>query len=393
MAFSIKKTAGNARVGVLKVNGKKLETPFLFPVISFFCGGDWSSKFGGGIYRQIKEKFLMNKRFQKYFSGVMTSLAQLNDFPVTKEKLDKVYISKTIHDWFNFNGILFVDSGGFKLLTNGGINGRDFKINSAEEVLYYQKKFGADILVSLDYPISPNISESEIKKRIEFSIKNAVYLLQNKPKKTLAYIAVHGYSKESLKLFMKKLLYDLEKEALSLKKIDGIALGSLVPLKSNVLKILEIVKGCKEVLQEFNMDSKPLHVFGISSTLIPLLIMMDVDTFDSSTYLYSAITGVYITENLRRINVEKVKRGMCNCEICKNRDYLKVMKKSTQKINSLEGSLIAMHNLITFNKEVQKLREIVKNYNENYIVKFIQKRYSHSPLIRKGVNYLIKSYK
>lgn len=383
--FKITHQTGEARCGEIRVNDKKLETPFFFPVLAFFCGGNWSSKFGGGVYRQIKENFLMKKKFQKYFSGIMTSIAQLNDFPVTKEKLEKIYTSKTIHDWFNFDGMLFVDSGGFKLLTNGGINGQDFKITSAEEVLYYQKKFGADILVSLDYPISPNLRKNVTEKRIKFSIKNAVYLLHNKPEDTLVYIAVHGYSKESLKFFMSKLLNDLEKETLSLKKIDGIALGSLVPLKSNVIKVLEIVRGCKEVLQEFDMDSVPLHVFGISSSLLPLLVMMGVDTFDSSTYLYSAINGVYLLEGLRRINVKELKRKKCYCDVCKNKSFFKLITQTKRSVNSLQGSAIAMHNLIIFNNEIAKLKEIIKENSEEKVKNYIQTKFNHSPLLRKCI--------
>jgi tRNA-guanine family transglycosylase len=386
--FKITHQNGEARCGEIRVNGKKLETPFLYPVLAFFCGGDWSSKFGGGVYRQIKEKFLMKKEFQKYFQGVMTSIAQLNDFPISKEKLDGIYTSKTIHKWFNFNGILFVDSGGFKLLTNDGINGQDFKITSPQDVLHYQIKFGADILVSLDYPISPNLKESEVKKRVRKSIENAIFLLENKPPSTLAYIAVHGYSKENLKKYIEKILSGLEKENISLKRIDGIAIGSLVPLRGNIFKILEIVRGCKEVLREFSLDSLPLHVFGISSTLLPLLIMLGVDTFDSSTYLYAAVNGIYLTKDLRRINVKKIRRNICTCQICRKKKYFRLMKNSSEKINSLNGSLIAMHNLITFNKEVQKLRELIKSYDEEHMIRFIQKSYQHSPIIRKGIIYL-----
>jgi len=386
--FKITHQSGEARCGEIRVNGKKLETPFLYPVLAFFCGGNWSSKFGGGIYRQIKENFLMKKEFKKYFQGVMTSIAQLNDFPVSREKLNEIYTSKTIHEWFNFDGILFVDSGGFKLLTNDGINGQDFKITSPEDVLCYQIKFGADILVSLDYPISPNLKESEVKKRIRKSIENAIFLLENKPRSTLAYIAVHGYSKENLKKYIEKILSGLEKENVSLKRIDGIAIGSLVPLKGNIFKILEIVKGCKEVLKEFSLDSLPLHVFGISSTLLPLLVMLGVDTFDSSTYLYSAVKGIYLTEDLKRINVKKIRRNICTCQICRNKKYFISMKNSGEKINSVNSSLIAMHNLIIFNKEVQKLQELIKNYDEEYMIRFIQKSYQHSPAIRKGILYL-----
>jgi tRNA-guanine family transglycosylase len=383
--FKITHQSGEARCGEIRVNGKKLETPFLYPVLAFFCGGNWSSKFGGGIYRQIKENFLMKKEFQKYFQGVMTSIAQLNDFPVSREKLNGIYTSKTIHEWFNFDGILFVDSGGFKLLTNDGINGQDFKITSPEDVLHYQIKFGADILVSLDYPISPNLKESEVKKRIRKSIENAIFLLENKPRSTLAYIAVHGYSKENLKKYIEKILSGLEKENVSLKRIDGIAIGSLVPLKGNIFKILEIVKGCKEVLKEFSLDSLPLHVFGISSTLLPLLVMLGVDTFDSSTYLYSAIKGIYLRRGLQRMNIKQLRRKTCDCDICKNEGFFKLITKAEKNINSIEGSVIAMHNLIVFCDEVKKLKEVIKENHEEKIRDYIQSRFNHSPLLRKGI--------
>lgn len=386
--FKILFQSGEARIGEIRVNGKKLETPYLYPVLAFFCGGTWKAKFGGGIYRKIKENFLMNENFQNYFKGIMTSIAHLVDFPITKEKLE-IYTSKTIHEWFNFNGILFVDSGGFKILTKGSISGKDFEISTSEQVLMYQKSFGADILASLDYPISPNLKESEVKRRVEKSIDNAVYLLENKPKSTLAYIAVHGYSKESLKKYIEKLLDGLEREKVSLKKIDGIAIGSLVPIKSNVLKVLEIVKGCKEVLEEFNMSSLPLHIFGISGTLMPLLAMIGVDTFDSTTYINLAINGIYLTNGLNKINVSKVKKRICNCEVCKNSKYFELIKKSS-KIDGMVASLIAIHNFIMFSKELQMLQKTIKNFDEDYTIKFIQERYSSSPIVRKGLTYLIK---
>ncbi|MFH8039245.1 MAG: tRNA-guanine transglycosylase [Candidatus Aenigmatarchaeota archaeon] len=376
------------RISKIKINGKILETPFLFPVLAFFCGGNEKSYLGGGIYRHIKEKFLTNEKFRRYFFGVMTSIAQLNDFNITKKKLEK-YTSKTIHEWFNFNGILFVDSGGYKLLTNGKIKGKDFEIRTAEEVLYYQLKFGADILVSLDYPISPNLPKNEIEKRIKFSINNAIFLLENKPKKTLTYIAVHGYSQKDLKLYMERLLNGLEKSNVSLKKIDGIALGSLVPIRRDSLKILEIVRACKEVLHEFSLDVLPLHIFGISGTLMPLLILMGADTFDSGTYLHLGIEGIYLKKGLKRVERKKISKNLCNCEICSNKNYFSLIKNS-ERIDSLVASLIAMHNLVVFNEELQLIKEIVKDYDENRLIKFIQNRYSHSKVIRKSITYLMK---
>ncbi len=359
MGFTIDAVNGEARRGILKVDGKKLETPFLFPVMSFFCGGDWSSKFGGGIYRDIKE-YLMKPEFEKFFPGIMTSIAQINDFPVTKDKFENVYLSQTVSKRFNYKGILFVDSGGFKLLTNGGIHGKDFDIENRRQVLEYQKKFGADIIASLDYPIYPGIKKAERKNRINFSIRNAIYLIKNKPRKTLSYLAVHGHSKEELKFFLDKLLNGIDRNGISFRRIDGIALGSLVPLRKDREKIIEIIKSAKEVLKESGLDYLPMHVFGISGNLINKMIDLGVDTFDSSSYVYSAINGVYIKKNSSRENISSVKRD-CNCAICKDDFSWNKMKNNYKGLLSRERTApLAIHNYLIYSKKVEDAKKKIK---------------------------------
>jgi len=388
--FKITHQNNGQRIGELVINNKKLETPFFYPVVSFFCGGTWKTKFGGGIYRQIKEKFLMNEKFKECFSGIMTSIAQINDFNITKRKLEE-YTSKSIHEWFGFDGVLFVDSGGFKFLTNGGIKGVDFEIKNAEEVLYLQQKFGADILVSLDYPISPKLPKNETEKRIEFSINNAIFLLENKPKNALTYIAIHGYSKQDLMFFINKVLDGIEKNGYRLKNVDGIALGSLVPIKSDVIKIIDIIKTCKEVLNEYNMSILPIHVFGISSSLIPILITLGIDTFDSVSYIQSAINGKCFINGFKKVGINEIKTDMCNCPICSEKNNLELMK-NCKKVDSIVGSLISMHNLATFAKEIQILKNVIKNYDEDQYINFVKKRYKHSKTIIKGICYIIRNW-
>jgi len=386
MKFKILYNNGHSRIGQLKINGKKLETPYLFPVMSFFCGGNWESRFGGGIYRNLKEEFLTNPLFKEYFSGVMTSIAQISDFHISKDKLENYYLQKTIPEWFKYKGILFVDSGGFKILTNRGINGKNFQITAQEEVINYQKRFGADIIVPLDYPIAPNLKRRKKMENIRLTIENTIYLLTKKPQKKLTYLAVHGHSKKDFEFFLRSLIEGLERENSSLRKIDGIAIGSLVPLKSNYFRIVEIVQACKQVLADYSLESLPLHIFGISSSLLPILIFLGVDTFDSTSYIYSAINGVYYKENLRRQHITKVRFNQCNCKVCKNKNLLNRLKQAKKSSSRDNMAPLAVHNLIMLHEEIKKLKEVIKTEDENKLKSFLLKRYGRM----RGINKLIK---
>jgi queuine/archaeosine tRNA-ribosyltransferase len=174
MKFKFKKYGEYARAGTININGRELETPHLFPVMCFYCGGLEGAKFGGGIYRNIKEEFLPRKDFSNIFQGVMTSISHLADFHVTKKKLENIYLAKTIHEWFDFDGVLFVDSGGFKLFKNGAIKCTDFEIKpDPKEILNLQEKFGGDIIATLDYPIHPELPKKKRKKGSSLVLKMA----------------------------------------------------------------------------------------------------------------------------------------------------------------------------------------------------------------------------
>lgn len=380
-AFEIIHGNGLSRIGELKINGKVLSTPYLFPVINFFCGGNWKSKFGGGIYRNLKEEFLVNPKFSEVFRGVMTSISHISYYNISKEKLENLYLSKTIHEWFSYQGILFVDSGGYKLLKNGGIMGKNFCIEAdSKQILSYQVRFGADIIVSLDYPITPDLLEKEKRRRIEFSVKNAVWTLQNKPRDILLYLAVHGYSKKELFVYLNTIFRKMEEEGVSIM-FDGIAVGSLVPLKNDYGKLIEVVKSCKDVLKRLDLEHLPVHVFGISSSMLPVLMLLGIDTFDSASYLYAAINGLYYDERLKRRKISKMDFEKCSCEICRNENYRKRIR--ARKIASRDRlSPIAIHNLIKHHNELQKMKEAI-NEDEKTLYKYVMSRFNGNRLLSK----------
>lgn len=389
--FKILNQNGNNRVGEIKVNGKSLETPCFFPVIAFYCGGNWTSFFGGGIYRGIKE-FLMNKKYSNFFNGILTSISHLVDFTNTKEKINNLYLKKSICEHFNHKGILFVDSGGYKIMTNGGIKGKDFEIPDNQEIiLNYQKKFGADIIATLDYPISINEKPYFKRKKTELSIKNAMYVLERKPKKKLTYLPVHGHSKKTLNNYFAKIMKKIDGEGISnRKKFDGIAIGSLVPLKNNYNIIVDTIKLCKIIANEYGLNKLPVHVFGISCSMLPILTYLGVDTFDSATYLYAAINGKYYAEGLKGIHINKVdfRKIRCECEICKNHKYRENMKGKNIKFTKDQAAPLAMHNLYMYHRELDKMKEFIKEHDEEKIKDYMLKRFAHSKQLTKIIRNL-----
>jgi tRNA-guanine family transglycosylase len=103
----------------------------------------------------------------------------------------------------------------------------------------------------------------------------------------------------------------------------------------------------------------PLHVFGISSSLMPILAYLGVDSFDSASFLYAALNGRYFLDDFRRIHIDNVDFKECNCAICKDERYIKKMKNAKIRVKD-RVSPIAIHNLIKHHTELEKIRTLIR---------------------------------
>jgi len=135
------------------------------------------------------------------------------------------------------------------------------------------------------------------------------------------------------------------------REFDGVALGSLVPLKDNKGKLITAVSDCREVLSDWGFEELPLHVLGISSSAIPLLAAVGADTFDSSSYIHSAINGKYDTSLYNSEPVDDVDFTECDCQVCSDEMLVRRMKGDVEYQKDKLGA-VAMHNLI-----IQKKRK------------------------------------
>jgi len=387
--FDVDATVGEARTGELRMRDRRLETPFLFPVVNFYGGGTDSSLYGGGTHRTIKE-FLTGHPptvgqtdYEDLFEGVMMSISSLTDYEISEERLED-YIAAPIRDrdaFSGFEGMLFLDSGGYKFLKEGGLSGRDFVIDLDQETAYdLQKRLGGDILVNLDYPISPDDDYDERVEKATRTIENAKEFVGLASDHDGAiYLSVHGYNRSMFERFLDQVESSFSAPIDAL--FDGLAIGSLVPKKDNVGDLVEATRGCVLEARDRGYGDMPIHVFGISGTVIPLLVAVGADTFDSASYIHSAINGKYKTDFINSVPVDEADFEACNCRVCSDPFHVDRMQGDAEYQKDVSGSL-AIHNLELINRELKQTRAAIAG-GEDAFAEYLEELYSDRKDLRR----------
>lgn len=183
---------------------------------------------------------------------------------------------------------IFIDSGGFASLFEGAeiIDYGEYATIKTKEgdeihplsVLKFQEHM-ADMGATLDFIISPDIDECEAKRRQELTIKNAKYVLsQRNSDGFILYGSLQCWD-ESSAVYCAKQYVNLGFKA--------IAIGGMVPHAKDPEYIKKIVRAVRSTAPDCL-----IHVFGIGNkALIPELIKLGVDSFDSSSYIRQAISS------------------------------------------------------------------------------------------------------
>ena len=204
---------------------------------------------------------------------------------------------------------LFIDSGGFASLFDGAeiieqgeygcIKTRDGETITPDDVLTLQEE-QADIGATLDFIITPGMDLSEARRRQEMTIRNARYALKRHSRDMMLFASLQCWDAASATRCA---------ETYAKAGFQGIAIGGMVPRLKNPAYIEAIVRAVRGAAPHCL-----IHVFGIGSEkLIPTLIRAGADSFDSSSYVRSAVdaqakgtgihTGIYAAvKNLYEIN-------------------------------------------------------------------------------------------
>lgn len=377
--YELLDTAGQARRGTLTIRGVELKTPNLMPVINFYAGGTEASMYGGGIHRTMKEfmtghETIGGENYDEYFDCAMSSVASLTDYNINHERYQD-YIAAPIkqrESFKGFSGALFIDSGGFKFLDSNELDGSNFEVEIDQQKVYeIQQKMGADIVVNLDRPIAPDDSyETRVEKAEQTAENIAEFLDLSQGDDSARYLTLHGYNYAMLETF-----FNIVEEYVPLqtlrREFDGMALGSLVPLKDNKNKLISAVQDCRTILNDRGLEELPLHILGISSSSIPLLAAVGADTFDSSSYLHSAINGKYVTSLLGSEPLDHVDFSKCDCPVCTDPELVSRMRGNTEYQKDKLGP-VAMHNLIIQKRGVAQVRECIAEEGTDGLIDYLE---------------------
>ena len=367
---------GAGRIGELHLQRhgeaiSPLSTPILYPVVSFITG---STPRGGGLWKYVLRDFMKND------VPMLSQVLHFLDFPVNGKYLAK-WRSKTVREWYReingpYEAPLMLDSGGFKLLYNTGLDLSEFGINvetEADDILALQNDMGGDIIASLDYPLPPGLNRTEAERRMNRSLNNAFQVAEyiadyrNPP---YLYICCHGQSQVDIQDYVGKIFDRL----LGVLPSFGLAVGSLVPLrgKKKDPEVLDRILGVLKGIPDSERGRTPIHVFGVSGELTPVLAYMGIDSFDSTSYIQTARGLNYShPETRRKQKIMELDETSCTCHICRKvpldemhrafSEEARYRRTSTGKYKSEYYAAIALHN---FEMEVQllcRMKEAIKS--------------------------------
>ena len=311
---------------------------------------------GGGLWKYLLRDLM------KHDVPMLSQVLHFLDFPLKGKHLQK-WCQKTMREWYQevngvYNAPLFLDSGGFKLLYNTGLDLKEFGIEKeteADDIFALQEDFGGEIIASLDYPLPPGLERSEAEQRMNLSIENAcrvAKLLTSKAQPPFLYVCCHGQSQSDIESYVRKVFDRL----LGVLPSFGLAVGSLVPLRGKQdAAILERIYGVQKAIPDSERYHTPIHAFGVSGNLMPILAYMGVDSFDSTSYIQAA-RGLNYADPLTRTRrkLMELDELTCTCRICREvsldemqrtlMEEVSYKRTSTGKYKSECYAAIALHN-------------------------------------------------
>ena len=353
-----------SKLGELKINKKKLETPSL-----------WL-----GHLIDHKPKLWETSNLDNIMVNAYYIIKKASSY----EKI----CDMGIHNYLNFDGLVMMDSGGFLFQKKEEMGLDPLK------VLDLYEKSKPDIGVVLDHPFDPNSSNQSNKKRWNITLKNTKSMVESNSKVPLMPV-LHGYS-----------LKELEKACSDIKKIEDdpklIGIGSLVPLIFSTTAGSKRFPDCMQfVMQSIKLirsefPDAMIHAFGIGSTLtMHLMYSVGTDSLDSTGWRIKAAYGMIQLPGVSDRHVKTRNNGRrfldaaeqrilakCECPTCKGNSIDNRMK-------ILDENFIprAVHNAWVFKKEEEYFKNALKDRNTR---KFLDKRLNKS-FYSKSFNYLIDS--
>lgn len=342
--FEVRETDLLGRIGRIRVGGRSLETPFMFPVI-----------------HPVNQAVSTRELRDMGFAGLMT-----NSYILYKRRAEEA--KGGLHRLLGYEGMVMTDSGGYQALEYGDLD-IDYR-----SIASFQVDIGSDLAVTLDRPTGYPQGRARAKETMEYSLKNALATLKEFGGGGTTWVGpIQGGLHPDL----------LKRSARSMTDggFDFLALGSPVQVMENYM-FADLVRMVSSVRKAIPY-SMPLHLFGAGHTLtMALAVALGCDTFDSASYILFARTGRYMGKS-GVVQVESMQYLPCSCRVCASntvRDLLEMEEKERVR-------LLALHNLFALREELEACKEAIA---EGRLWDLVQERSMRHPRLREAFKELLK---
>ena len=311
--FTFTHREGLGRLGKLRTRHGAVQTPTLLPVLNpsdlVLTPEEIRREFGEPL--MMTNAYLLKKRF----GG-----------------------GRRIQQMLGYEGPLATDSGGYQILRYGEIEA------DPDEIVRYQEEIGSDLAVILDVPTGVRASREEAEETVRLTVERARRAVELRSDPEILWCApVQGGRHLEL----------VEECARTVGSLDYQvhAIGSPVELLEGYeyAELVDLVMTAKRHLP----PDRPVHLFGAGHpSVMPLLVLMGCDTFDSASYILYARDNRYLTRE-RTLRLEELSFLPCECPVCSSLtpDQLRE-KPEGERIREL-----ARHNLHVLFGEVRRIRQ------------------------------------
>ena len=315
--FEVFKTDLAARIGAIRTNHGRVETPAYVPVVH-----PARQTVPPGLIREMGFEMVITNAY------------------ITRNHYGEEAVRRGIHDIIGFDGAVMTDSGGYQVLEYGGVG------VGPDEIAGFERGIMTDLAIPLDRPTGFGMPLRRAEAHVRHTQRVSRRALEESHDNGQIWIGpIQGGEHSGLVARSAKGLVDAGFRML--------ALGSPVEFMESYEYALlaQMIVAAKGRIPH----SVPLHLFGAGHPLtIPFAVALGCDTFDSASYVLYARQRRYITPDGTR-HLKDIESFPCDCAVCS--------RYTPGELRGLDGAELtgelAVHNLHAIKLEVDKTRQSI----------------------------------
>lgn len=341
--FELLDRDGSARIGRFELNGRKMTTPALLPVVN--------------PHKQLITPRDLKERFG--FEGLITNALILSRSEEHSERVKEV----GVHALLDFDGLIMTDSGTFQ----AHIYGTE-KISNQESV-EFQKAIGSDLATPVDVFTEVGTGYEQATTELEETVARAVKALEYAGDMALSG-PIQGGTFPELRAKAAQMMAE--------HPFATFPIGGIVPLME-AYRYADLSRAVLAAQPHLPPD-RPVHLFGAGHpVMFGLAALLGADLLDSALYAKYAHKRRLMTA-YGSIRLEDLTEIECHCPAC--------CQFSSAKEYAAEPAVetaIASHNLWVSQAELKAVRNAIRTES---LWEYVERRAGGHPALEAALRVL-----